>query len=91
MFGAGLQHILFNRSQGPAWDIANGDGEGNGWESYRQPRSRGEPSTGGTKRAVPKQLSRIQSTGRAKEVGQARYVEESMRSRRGPRSPNTSK
>lgn len=65
-----LQNLLFDRTSGTVWDIANGGGEGNGMESYRQTKRRYHPPTVGTKPAVLNQLICIRSAGRMDGVEQ---------------------
>lgn len=77
LFSAELQQLLYDRTQGAAWDIAHGGGEGNGLESYRQLKRRYEPRTVGTKREVLKQLICIRSATKVDEVEQkARHMED---------------
>lgn len=71
------KQLIFDRTSGTAWDIANVAGEGNGLESYRQIKHRYEPRTAGTKRALLKQLICIRSANRVDEVEQkVRHMEE---------------
>lgn len=70
LFSAELQQLLFDRTQGVAWDIANGGGEGNGLESLRQLKRRYEPRTAGTKIAVLKQSICIRSATKVDQVEQ---------------------
>lgn len=74
-FSAELQQLLYDRTQGAAWDIARG--EGNGLESYRQLKCRYEPRTAGIKIGLLKQLICISSATKVDEVDQnARHMED---------------
>lgn len=65
-----IKQLIFDRTQGTAWDIASGGGEAHGLESYRLIKRRDEPRT-------EKQLICIRSATRVDEVEQkARHMEE---------------
>lgn len=60
-FSCDLPSLIFDRTQGQAWDIASTSPEGNGQESFRAFKRCCEQHTPGAKRAILKQVICLES------------------------------